>query len=103
LGNFPKFTQMQLNTWRMFRKLQNTQNLKNNKHCIQISKDLTRNLKRQEFRNLSQTNRSKRGSLCIDHVPGVRFEVWGLNISGSRFFNQNPKRNERKREKFLEK
>jgi hypothetical protein len=40
----------------IFRKLQNTQNLKNNQDQTQISQDLTQNLKRQEFRNLPQTN-----------------------------------------------
>jgi hypothetical protein len=64
---------MQPITWRMFRKLQNAQNLMKNQDQTHISSNLTQNFKEQEFTKLPQTNPSKHKSGFIDHIFEVRF------------------------------
>jgi len=77
----------------MFRKLQNLQNLNNIGKLNSIFKESTQNLKRQGFTKLLQTNRSKCRSNFVDHVSKVRFEVWDLDLCGSRVLGENPKEN----------
>jgi hypothetical protein len=77
----------------MFRKLQNLQNLNNIGKLNSIFKESTQNLKRQGFTKLLQTNRSKCRSNFVDHVSKVRFEVWDLDLCGSRVLGENPREN----------
>jgi hypothetical protein len=80
LESLQKFTQTQPVAWGLFRKLQNTQNLKNNERLNSIFQESTQNLKRQGFSKLPQIDQSKRRSLRVDHIPDVRFEFGGLGF-----------------------
>jgi len=76
---------MQPEAWRLFRKLQNTQSLKNIERLNSIFQETTQNPKEQEFLKLFQIDLSKCRSLfLVVHVSEVRFEFEGLDFKKSK-------------------
>jgi hypothetical protein len=76
----------------LFRRLQNTQNLKNIRRSSLISQESTQNLERLEISKLPQIDWSKRRSRFVDHVSEFRFKFGGLDLQGSKVFGEKPKR-----------
>jgi hypothetical protein len=70
---------MRPEAWRLFRMLQDAQNLKKVGRLNTISQISTQNLGRHGFSNLPQTNKWKQRSCFEDHIFGVGFEIEGLN------------------------
>jgi hypothetical protein len=105
LGFCLKSTKTRRKAWRLFKMLQNVQNLMNIERLGSIPQKYTQNIRRLEFSDLPQTKRWKHRSCFENHVFKVRFEIGGFNLLGSWVLYQNPRRErerERQREKYEE-